>query len=262
MRPSAHRLRIDATTAPTQRPIHAETPVEIRRRTETEPDREPPGHSRNRRIRRVAADLLVLGVIAVLAYALWPVRLGGATSFVIVKGTSMEPRFHTGDLAIVRTEPGYQVGDIIAYRIPAGHTISGENVIHRIVAVRPDGTFVTRGENRTSDDPWHPTAHDVVGRYRLLVGLPGIRFWALIPWLCCALIGAAVIWLLWPRHTTGDLRDAEAPSDHDRADHDHDHDRDDHDDAAPLPVRARERLAVGARLSGVFLIVLGLMIGG
>ncbi len=39
-----------------------------------------------------------------------PAKLGGAAGYVLVNGISMEPRFHTGDLVIVRQADRYQVG--------------------------------------------------------------------------------------------------------------------------------------------------------
>jgi signal peptidase I len=154
------------------------------------------------RLRTVGADILFVVVVAGLMFALWPTRLGGATTYVLVEGTSMQPKFHTGDLAIVREQSSYQIGDIVAYRVPKGHTVSGRMIIHRIVGRRGDA-FVTRGDNRTTDDPWYPRAGDVVGRFRVLVPIPGVQFWTLLPWAFCALVGIAVTVLLWP-HTKGD----------------------------------------------------------
>ena len=153
---------------------------------------------RSFRARQLLADVIVLALIAVLAFAFWPARLGGATSYVIIKGTSMEPKFHTGDLAVVRAQDHYNVGDIVAYRIPRGGPGGGKMVIHRIIGHRHGG-YLMQGDNRTTPDTWNPTNHDIVGRYRMLVPIPGIGFWMLMPWVFCASIGLSVMWILWPR---------------------------------------------------------------
>ena len=42
-------------------------------------------------------------VLAALCLLLWPQRWGGSMTYVITHGVSMQPSFHAGDLAIVRT---------------------------------------------------------------------------------------------------------------------------------------------------------------
>ena len=162
------------------------------------PQPRPSLRDRSFRLRRTAADILVFALIVVAAFAIWPVRLGGATSYIIIKGNSMEPKFHTGDLAVVRKQDSYRKGDIVAYRIPARSAGAGHLVIHRIIG-RSHGGYLMQGDNRTTPDSWYPKPTDVLGRFRLLVPLPGIQFWALMPWVCCAAIGIAVAWMLWPR---------------------------------------------------------------
>lgn len=98
-----------------------------------------------------------------------PASLGGPASYVIVSGISMEPTLFTGDLVITRRQDTYQVGDIVAFRVDDGL------VIHRIVGLTPEGTYVLRGDNRNSDDLWHPTAEEIVGR--MWLRLPGLGRW-------------------------------------------------------------------------------------
>jgi signal peptidase I len=60
----------------------------------------------------------------------------------------MEPRFHTGDLAILRHAEDYRVGDVVGYRSDLMRTV----VMHRIVAVE-DGRYSFRGDNNPTRDP-------------------------------------------------------------------------------------------------------------
>lgn len=179
--------------------------------TTDEPIRTRNAWERTFGLRRITADVVVFGLIALLAFAIWPVRLGGATSYIIVEGTSMEPRFHTGDLAVLRAQDTYRKGDIVAYRIPNGSAGGDHLVIHRIIG-RSHGGFLMQGENRTTPDSWYPKANDILGRFRLLVPLPGIQFWALVPWFCCAAIGVGIGWILWPRPADQEPSDDTNPS--------------------------------------------------
>lgn len=109
-------------------------------------------------------DLLLLGLVCVLAWNLWPAALGGHTRFIMVTGASMEPVFHIGDSLVVREIDDPQIGDIIVFRIPKGDPAEGSFVVHRIFAQREDGSFMTKGDNRRYADPWHVTADDIVGK--------------------------------------------------------------------------------------------------
>jgi hypothetical protein len=53
--------------------------------------------------RRRGTRALALTLAPVLAAAwMWPVQMGGRTSYRMTNGNSMEPRFHSGDFVIVR----------------------------------------------------------------------------------------------------------------------------------------------------------------
>ena len=104
-------------------------------------------------------QLALTGALITVAVVFWPANLGGHTTFVSTHGTSMLPRFHSGDLAIVQPASGYHVGDIAAYHSATLHTI----VLHRIVAMH-DGRFTFKGDNNNFTDPDHPTAKLLVGR--------------------------------------------------------------------------------------------------
>ena len=118
----------------------------------------------SRRLRSAVGWLAVLAIVAVWAVELRPQFLGGPTSLVLVSGTSMEPRLHTGDVVLMHRRASYRVGDVVAYRIPKGQVGEGGVVIHRIRGGSAAAGFVMRGDNRTSDDRWRPTPDDIMGR--------------------------------------------------------------------------------------------------
>ncbi len=101
----------------------------------------------------------MIALLAVLWYFFAPAQIGGQTSYVIVNGISMEPKFHKGDLALVRTSDTYNVGDIVVYRHP---TIGP--VIHRVIGTDGDH-FIFKGDNNDFVDPYHPTQSELIGKF-------------------------------------------------------------------------------------------------
>jgi signal peptidase I len=115
-----------------------------------------------RRARRTIGWLLFAAAALGWFVYLRPPVLGGSTAYVFVRGTSMEPKYHTGDLVLVRRKARYAVGDIAAFAVdgPNGRQAV---VIHRVIKVEPDGSYIFQGDNRDEPDPWHPTADKIVG---------------------------------------------------------------------------------------------------
>lgn len=132
----------------------------------------PAACPRRRSGHRLGTALAWAAALAVLVVS-WPHSLGGPTSYILVSGTSMEPTMHTGDLAVVRAERGYEPGDIIAYRIPEGSQGAGFMVIHRVIGGSGAEGYVVQGDNRTQPDLWRPTDDDVIGSRVALVPRAG-----------------------------------------------------------------------------------------
>ena len=102
--------------------------------------------------------ILVVSLIAIwLAFA--PVRLGGKVSYVIVNGISMEPRYHLGDLTIMRKTATYQVGDVVTYH----DTEMNAYVIHRIIGLDRE-QYVLQGDNNSWIDAYRPTNEEIIGK--------------------------------------------------------------------------------------------------
>ena len=108
--------------------------------------------------RRVAAWL---GAASFLIFwmTLAPRQMGGPADYVVTHGISMQPKFHAGDLAIVRAAARYQIGDIVAYHSATMHTV----VMHRIVAREGGDRFVFKGDNNSWLDPDKPTQSELIG---------------------------------------------------------------------------------------------------
>jgi signal peptidase I len=117
---------------------------------------------------KIALTLLLVGSWAVLFR---PTTLGGPATFLVVRGTSMLPSYHTGDFVVLEAAPVYAVGDPVGYRVPAGQIGAGHLVLHRIIATDA-GRFVVKGDNNKAADPWSPAPADVAGKVWIMI--PGV----------------------------------------------------------------------------------------
>lgn len=104
----------------------------------------------------------------------------------------MEPRFHTGDLAVVRSASQYKVGDIVAYHSSLLHLV----VLHRIVAIS-GGHYTFKGDNNNFIDPVKPTRAELLGKLWIHVPRGGVILGAMhspiVAAIVCALVGAFVM---------------------------------------------------------------------
>jgi len=115
---------------------------------------------------------MTIAFIALAAVAWWylaPTRVGGSTTYVATHGISMEPRFHTGDLAIVRPAANYKVGEIVAYHSDLLHTV----VLHRIVGLRGN-LYLFKGDNNDFIDPRPVPRADLIGKLWLHIPRGGV----------------------------------------------------------------------------------------
>jgi signal peptidase I len=147
------------------------------------------------RISALAALLLAA------AWLFWPLALGGGTVYVTTHGISMQPRFHTGDLAILRAADHYSVGDVVAYRSVTMKT----TVMHRIVAMDGD-RFVIQGDNNSWLDPDEPTPDLVLGKLWLRIPQGGKALGLINSPAALGLIAAAGIGVLGVMHKPRDRR--------------------------------------------------------
>jgi signal peptidase I len=144
---------------------------------------------------RALRSALVSAVLVLLAGAAWltlaPTRVGGSTDYVTTHGTSMAPRFHTGDLALIRPADDYRVGDVVAYRSALLRTV----VLHRIIG-REGDRYVFKGDNNGFVDPTHPDRSQLVGKLWLRVPRAGVLLASVRrPLVSGALVGGASLLL-------------------------------------------------------------------
>lgn len=153
----------------------------------------------------ISATLVVLAVAAWLLVA--PTQIGGETSYVTTTGISMSPRFHSGDLGVVRPAADYRVGDIVAYHSQTLHIV----VLHRIIAVKGN-RFVTKGDNNDFTDPDHPARADVVGKLAFRVPHGGLFLhWLHTPFMAALLSGGMALLLFMGAKQRRRRRDRRRP---------------------------------------------------
>jgi signal peptidase I len=146
---------------------------------------------RNRHAKKLLSSGLALIALACVWFYFAPVGLGGSTSYVVTDGISMQPRFHSGDLALVRSRSSYNVGEIVAYNSRAFHTI----VLHRIVA-RAGSRYVFKGDNNNFVDFEHPAQSQLIGALWLHIPGVGAQLESLrSPALIGVLVGVGVLLL-------------------------------------------------------------------
>jgi signal peptidase I len=122
-------------------------------------------------------------VLAEIAVGLWiffaPTKLGGSSTYAVTAGVSMQPLLYKNDLAIVRAETSYHVGDVVLYN----SAVLGRPVLHRIILIQ-NGQYYFKGDNNNFVDPGYATRSELVG-----------KLWVHVPD-----VGAAVEWFGQPFH--------------------------------------------------------------
>ncbi len=166
-------------------------------------------HTRVRRLLSFLGNTALWVVIAFNAYFLWPATLGGATTFIIVSGHSMEPEYHTGDLVVARAGVP-SIGDNIVYT-PEGY--GNAKVVHQVIGGDAETGWVVKGINNSWTDPWTPKGDEVVGIVTVL--LPNFGRFAgflISPILWGGILFIALALLLWPSPHDDDGDEGQEPS--------------------------------------------------
>ena len=105
-------------------------------------------------------------------------REGAESVPVPVTGTSMTPFLYPGDTVYLNLPKGQlKKGDIVLYVRPGGRYI-----LHRIVTVKKDGSFIMLGDSQTAREPVMPEQIRAIATGALCRGkriAPGDREWEL-----------------------------------------------------------------------------------
>jgi signal peptidase I len=126
-----------------------------------------PGRTVGSLARTLAYELakawLVL-VTALIGWSVGPVAIGWHP--VLVTGASMAPAVSPGDVVLLQRDARIRPGTIV---LAHGTRADGQDVMHRVVAVRPDGSLTTRGDANPGADTAPVPAAQVGGAVRMVV---------------------------------------------------------------------------------------------
>jgi hypothetical protein len=84
--------------------------------------------------------------------------------------------FDVGDLPIVQGSDEYKVGDVIVYEVP-GQKIP---VIHRIIKINEDGTYMTKGDHNSGLLPFETSVKKEQVKGRVIFIIPKIGYFKVI----------------------------------------------------------------------------------
>jgi signal peptidase len=130
--------------------------------------------------------MVAIFVTILLGMAIWlvfaPTSVGGSVTYSITDGISMKPMLHKNDLAVIRTEPNYYVGDVVLYQ----SQVIDKPVLHRIILIQ-NGNYFFKGDNNGFVDPGYATRNELIG-----------KLWFHIPHA-----GGVLAWFATPIHAGG-----------------------------------------------------------
>lgn len=112
---------------------------------------------------------LVIGIAGLLLGTMLPIP--GSLEMKIVKSGSMEPEIPTGSLVVVKPAEAYIKGDIITF---GKDTKTDIPTTHRIIAINPDGSFVSKGDANEEADVNPVQRGEVIGK--VIFSVPGAGY--------------------------------------------------------------------------------------
>lgn len=108
---------------------------------------------------RIIAAIVVAPVVLGLWVLFAPTQLAGSTTYSITSGISMQPLLYKNDLALVRAQSSYHVGNVVLYQSQVLH----RPVLHRIILIQ-NGNYFFKGDNNGFVDPGYATQSELVGK--------------------------------------------------------------------------------------------------
>lgn len=135
----------------------------------------------------------VAAIVLLLLSSAIPIP-GGLKTFVVQSG-SMEPSIKTGGVVVIKPMDTYGVGDVITFG-PRSKT--KPPTTHRIVEVKADGNFLTKGDANEDGDIRPVSRYEVIGKVLFTVPYVGYAVAAAQkPWgftIIVVIPAAIIIW--------------------------------------------------------------------
>lgn len=137
--------------------------------------------------------LAVAFIVLLLLSSILPIP-GGIKTFVVQSG-SMEPSIGTGSVVVVKGAESYAVGDVITFG-PRSKT--KPPTTHRILEVKEDGNFVTKGDANEEEDIRTVSRYEVIGK--VVVSIPWVGYAvaaAQKPWGFAVIVVIPAVIIIW-----------------------------------------------------------------
>ena len=120
------------------------------------------------RVVGLAFDVALVAILVLLVFVAYGLIGNRWYHAVAVRGGSMAPTILPGDLIVI-TRPPERIEPGMVLTLEVDHAV----VTHRVVEVRPDGTFVTKGDANDVRDDFSGNTVRVVGQYQFRIPLAG-----------------------------------------------------------------------------------------
>lgn len=137
--------------------------------------------------------LAVAFIVALLLASALPIP-GGVKTFVVQSG-SMEPSIKTGGVVVVKPMSAYAVGDVITF---GPRTKTKSPTTHRIIEVKEDGNYVTKGDANSDEDLRTVSRYEVIGKVLFSVPYVGYAVAAAQkPWGFVVIVVIPAVIIIW-----------------------------------------------------------------
>jgi signal peptidase I len=151
---------------------------------------------------KIAGAIIGVALLALLGAFFAPMQLGGSTSYSVTSGISMNPLLYQNDLAVVRAQSTYHVGEVVLYESAVLH----RQVLHRIIKIQ-DGDYFFKGDNNDFVDPGYATRSELLGAMWFRVpAVGGVLSWIGKPVHAAVLGGLSAMLLVIAAGTTTTAR--------------------------------------------------------
>jgi len=146
-------------------------------------------HARLKGPRVGALTALLFGAVIVSALTVFGWQLSGGRMLAMTT-PSMCPTVCVGSLVAVRPQVGpVHPGELVSFH-PPGQTAT---FTHRVIKVEDNGSFTTKGDAESSNDPWLVPPSDIIGRVSFT--LFGLGWW----YRALPMVAAGTVVLLFTR---------------------------------------------------------------
>lgn len=115
--------------------------------------------------------IILLGILVLLVFGVGPYKVVG------IRSGSMSPAINVGDAVLLEqnvSKEDLKENDIVAYT-----NKNNETVVHRIIAINKDGTYITKGDHNNTADKDYVSIDQITGKVKFripYIAYPAVYF--------------------------------------------------------------------------------------